>query len=803
MKKSKKSRKTNQQLNDPFFARESEKYGNPIPSREYILQYLESVGGPLKFKAIQHHFALFEPEQEIALTRRLAAMERDGQIHRDKKSAYGVVDKLDLLAGKVLGHKDGYGFFVADNKSADLANKAQMDWLISAREMRKVFPGERVLVRAKKQHSDGRIEAQIVEVLQSEQPLQIVGRFYRESGIAFVTPQDPRIAQDILIPPDDPMLVQPGQVVVVQITTRPTYRSKAVGHLAQVLGDYLQPGMEIKIAINQFAIRHEWSSEIHNQLQQLPLQVEEKDLAGRVDLRHLPLITIDGKDARDFDDAVYCQPTESGGWKLWVAIADVSHYIKPHSPLDEEAKLRGTSVYFPNAVVPMLPEQISNGLCSLKPEVDRLCMVCEMTLTAKGVVQRSKFYSAVMHSKARMTYDKVWKILQGDSHLRKQHQSILESIEQLYALFKARNQLKQARGAINFETTETQIIFNKNKKIEKIIPLIRNDAHKIIEECMICANVAAAKFFIKHKVPGVYRTHQGPTEKKLQVLQNYLRSLGLFIATGNKVKPQAYQQLMQEIEGRADAENIQIMMLRSMNQAEYSPDNLGHFGLAFDAYTHFTSPIRRYPDLLVHRIIKQVISTDQSTKAVKNNQQKNIYDKNQLAKICQQNSASERNADMASRDVIDWLKCEYMLAHIGNKYQGTVSSITNFGLFVRLHDVHVEGLIHVTELGHEYFHYDNNQQQMRGEKTGLTFCIGDELMIEVVEVNIEQRKIDFTLLKVISSSKPARVAKSEREKLYARAKRKVQKPPANKNKNRKKAKAKVMTSSKKTKSKRR
>lgn len=753
--------------NDPHFKRESEKYENPIPSREFILELLENAGGPLKFKAIQHNLGLYDIEQEVALSRRLRAMERDGQLHCDRRGAYGVVDKMNLVAGKILGHRDGFGFFAPDS--------GEPDWYVSAREMRRVFPGERVLVREKKRHNDGRIEAGIVEILENDEPLQIVGRFYRESGINFVSPEDSRIAQDILIPPDDPLRVEEGQVVVVHIVTRPTFRSKAVGTVAQILGDYLAPGMEIEIAIAQYGIRNQWNNQIHDQLQKLPLEVEQADLAGRVDLRDLPLITIDGEDARDFDDAVFCRPVDGGGWTLWVAIADVSHYVKPASPLDEEASLRGNSVYFPNSVVPMLPEQVSNGLCSLKPKVDRLCMVCEMKLDAKGIVRDSQFYPAVMHSKARMTYTKVWDILQGDEDLCREYQSLIDPINHLHQLYQARVKFKKRRGAIDFETTETRIVFNDKRKIEKIVPVVRNDAHKIIEECMICANVAAAQFFNSQKVPGLFRVHLGPKEKKLEVFRNYLGELGLFITGGAEPKPAVFRQLLEEIEHRADAENIQIMLLRSMSQAEYSPHNEGHFGLAFDEYTHFTSPIRRYPDLIVHRIIKALVAKQSLMSKDDKNKVLAKYNIPELVRVGAASSQTERNADMATRDVVDWLKCEYMQSHIGNQYSGVVSSVTNFGVFVRLDNVYVEGLIHVTELGNDYYQFDAGHQRMVGERTRQTFALGDQVQVEVINVDIELRNIDFSLVSRLADGEQPAGQKSEREKLYARARVKAMK----------------------------
>ena len=750
---------------DPHYKRESEKYSNPIPSREYIGEFLENAGGPLKFKAIQNGLGLFDDQEIVGLERRLNAMVRDGQIHCDRKRAYGVINKLDLVKGTVLGHKDGFGFFTPESGGKD--------WFISAREMRRVFPGEKVLVREKGLHRDGKKEAGIVEVLEGEQPFQIVGRYHIQNGFTFVTPEDPRISQDILIPPNDPLKAKDDQVVVIQLTIRPTFKSKAVGRVVEVLGDYLAPGMEIEIAIAQYGIRNTWTDQIHDQLKKLPTTVQESELKGRIDLRDLPLITIDGEDARDFDDAVYCVPKRLGGWKLYVAIADVSHYVKPDSPLDEEAVKRGNSVYFPNSVVPMLPEQVSNGLCSLKPKVDRLCMVCEINIGRDGKPGRSKFYPAVMHSKARMTYNKVWSILEKDESLCQEYKSLVKPINDLHDLYKARIKRKKLRGAIEFETIETQIQFNDNKKIEKIVPVIRNDAHKLIEECMICANVAAAQFFIKKKLPGMYRVHLGPKEKKLEVLRSYLAELGLFIAGGSEPDPEVFRKFLEQIQERPDAENIQIMLLRSMSQAVYSPINEGHFGLAFDAYTHFTSPIRRYPDLVVHRIIKSMVAKDELQSAEDRKAVKKYYSVEKLAAIGNANSITERNADMATRDVMDWLKCEYMQSHIGMKYTGEVSSITNFGLFVRLNEVYVEGLVHVTELGNDYFHYDHARQKMLGEKTGKSFSIGDEIEIEVASVDIDLRRIDFSLVAQGKSSGGKKKV-SEREKLYANAKKKSQ-----------------------------
>jgi ribonuclease R len=749
---------SNQTPKDPHFQREAQKYENPIPSREFILDFLTHHKGPARFPELAEGLNLSSDEDLVALSRRLKAMERDGQILRNRKGAYAPVKKLDLATGRIFAHKDGFGFFTPDDGGDD--------WFVSPREMRKVFHGERVVCRPRGYDSRGRIDAKIVEILDLEQPIQIVGRFYEESGIAFVKPNDQRFTQDILISPGLSAGAKPGQVVVARITTRPTEKVQPVGAVVQVLGDYLAPGMEIDIAIHNYGIRREWPDAVMDELRQLAPEVAEEDKRDRVDLRHLPLVTIDGEDARDFDDAVYCEWKESGGWRLWVAIADVSHYVRPGSALDQEASLRGNSVYFPEYVVPMLPEQISNGLCSLNPKVDRLCMVCEVTISAKGKISGYKFYPAVMHSKARLTYTKVWQILQGDPELCQEYAELVPHLEELYALYKARAVERQKRGAIEFETTETRIVFNENRKIEKVVPLVRNDAHRIIEECMICANVAAARFFLKAKMPGLYRVHEGPSEKKLEDLRSYLAEHGLFLFGGDKPEPRHFSELLKGVAHRPDAEQIQTMLLRSMSQAVYSPDNLGHFGLAFKAYTHFTSPIRRYPDLIVHRLIKSQLAKEAKPYPLMGAQ---TYSYEQLAQLGEACSATERNADMATREVVDWLKCEFMSAHIGSQYEGEVVAVTNFGMFVRIPEFHIDGLVHVTSLGQDYFHFDRATQSLVGESSGVVFQLGDKVKIEVANVDLEDRKIDFELIE-FSSNKVTR-KRSEREKLYLRAKK--------------------------------
>ncbi|WP_144393741.1 ribonuclease R [Pleionea sediminis] len=745
---------------DPHFKRESSKYENPIPSREFILDFLKQHTGPARFPEIMEGLGLVEENDLVALSRRLKAMERDGQVLRNRKGAYAPIDKLDLTKGKILAHKDGFGFFTPDSGGDD--------WFVSPREMRKVFHGERVVCRSKGYDSRGRVEAKIVEILESEDPIQIVGRYFEESGVSFVKPNDQRFAQDILIQPGMSAGAEQGQVVVARITTRPSDKSQPVGAVVQVLGEYLAPGMEIEVAIHNYGIRRDWPDDVLNEIQHLSPEVAEKDKRNRVDLRHLPLVTIDGEDARDFDDAVYCEWKDSGGWRLWVAIADVSHYVQTGSALDNEGKQRGNSVYFPEYVVPMLPEQISNGLCSLNPHVDRLCMVCEATISEKGKLSGYKFYPAVMHSKARLTYNKVWSILNGDESLRAEYAELVPHLEELYDLYKVRAKERQKRGAIEFETTETQIVFNEDRKIDRVVPVVRNDAHRIIEECMICANIAAARYFLKHKTPGMFRVHEGPTEKKLEDLRSYLSEMGIFLFGGDSPEPKDYSEVLKAASERPDAEQIQVMLLRSMNQAVYTPDNEGHFGLAFNAYTHFTSPIRRYPDLIVHRLIKNHLKKSDKKLSYSGAES---YSHEALVQAGETCSATERNADMATREVVDWLKCEFMSSHIGHQYDGEVVAITSFGMFVRIPEFHIDGLVHISSLGQDYFHYQAGKQRLVGEASGVSYRLGDSVRIEVSSVDLEDRKIDFELI----SSKQSKKVKplSEREKLYARAKQKV------------------------------
>lgn len=737
---------------DPYAAREANKYDNPIPSREYILELLEQASGPLNRNQLNRALQLSDYDQVEALRRRLRAMERDGQIMRNRKGAYCSVDKLDFIRGKISAHRDGYGFLIPDEGGEDL--------YLSAKQMSVVFDGDEVLCQGSGFDHRGKREGKIVEVL-VRNTQQVVGRYCYSKGQSYVTPDNVRINHDIFVPFEDTLDAQPGQYVMVEVTEQPEWRKHPVGRVTEVLGEHMAPGMEIDVAIRAHDIPHEWPEAVISEAQALAAEPSEKDKKGRVDIRHLPLVTIDGEDARDFDDAVFCQAKRSGGWRLWVAIADVSHYVKVGSALDEEAQQRGNSVYFPERVVPMLPEALSNGLCSLKPAVDRLCMVCEMTISASGKLSGYQFYEGVMHSHARLTYTKVAGILDGDVELRAEYKNLVPHLEQLHTLYKALRKARDQRGAIEFETTETRIVFGKGRKIEDIVPVVRNDAHKLIEECMLMANVATARFFDKHELPALYRVHEGPTEQKLEGLRQYLGELGLDLGGGDEPDPNDYQDVLAQVAERPDAHVVQTMLLRSMRQAVYQPDNQGHFGLHYPAYTHFTSPIRRYPDLLVHRGIRHVIRSDMASKQVRRVEgvkplsKKKIYpyDLERLLAFGEQCSMTERRADDAIREVVAWLKCEYLQDRVGEVFEGVITAVTSFGLFVELSGIYVEGLVHVSSLDRDYYQFDAVKQRLIGERSRKVFHLGDSITVQVVRVSLDDKKIDLEVVGGQSASR--------------------------------------------------
>lgn len=738
-------------IKDPHAEREALKYSNPIPSREVILALLDESTGPLPREVIGEKLGLRDEESLEALRRRLIAMVRDGQIVGNRKGGFGRIDRMNLVRGRVQGHRDGYGFVVTGDGSEDI--------YLSNRQMRRVFDGDEVLVRLGERGFRGRQEGSVVEVL-ARNTRQLVGRYQVERGIHYVRPDNPRVVQDIIVPAEQTMNAKPGQLVMVDIIEYPQRDNLAIGGIVEVLGDHLAPGMEIDVAIRSHGIPHVWPDEVQQQARHLPSEVLEQDKAGRFDLRQLPLVTIDGEDARDFDDAVYCETKKGGGWRLYVAIADVSHYVQTGSALDKEAALRGNSVYFPDFVVPMLPEALSNGLCSLNPNVDRLCMVCEIVISTAGRITGYQFYEAVMHSHARLTYTQVGEVIaernKPRSGARQQFHQVVPQLDNLHDLYLTLRAAREQRGAIDFETQETRILFDEQRKIKKIVPVQRNDAHKLIEECMLAANVCAAKFLDRLQVPALYRVHEGPKEQKLELLREYLAGLGLGLRKRQQVTPQDYQEVLQATAGRPDAHLIQTTMLRSMNQAVYQPDNKGHFGLAYDAYAHFTSPIRRYPDLLVHRAIRSVIHSRTESKNVKRHPEATIlpqqvlypYSVDDMLVLGEQSSVTERRADEATRDVVSWLKCEYLQDRVGDVFDGVVSSVVSFGLFVELKDLYIDGLVHITALPQDYYVHEPAQGRLVGERTRKVFALGDELSVKVVSVNLDERKIDFEIVQV-------------------------------------------------------
>jgi ribonuclease R len=711
---------------DPFIVREQEKYGQAMPSREFILQHLEERGMPLTLEELCAEWQL-ESDWEIeALSRRLRAMERDGQLIRNRREGYGPVAKMNLVTGRVIGHPEGHGFLIPDEGGDSL--------FLSPRQMRKLLHGDRAVARVIGVDYRGRREGAVVEVIERNTET-VVGRFCEERGVCFIIPDNKRINQDIIVPADGRGEAQAGQIVIVELIEQPSAQNRPLGRVREVLGEHMAPGMEVRIAIASHGIPVEWPEAVAKEAGQYGEAVPESAKQGRWDLRATPLVTIDGITARDFDDAVHCE-RRGNNWRLLVAIADVSWYVRPGTALDREARKRGNSVYFPDRAIPMLPEALSNGLCSLNPEVDRLCLVCEITLNAEGRIVRSRFAEAVMRSHARLTYDTVAAIVADrDPRVRAEYAGMVPHLDRLHELYQLLRATREQRGAMDFDTQETVIEYSAERKIERILPTERNDAHRLIEECMIAANVAAARFLQRQKIPGLYRIHAGPTEDRLNKLRAFLGKLGLGLSGGEKPSPLDYTRLLERVRDRPDAHLIQTVMLRSLAQAVYSPGNIGHFGLALDAYAHFTSPIRRYPDLQVHRAIRHVLKGGKPADFP--------YNHAELVSLGEHCSMTERRADEAVRDAVEWLKCEYMLDKVGQVFDGIITAVTAFGLFVELRGAFVEGLVHVTALRNDYYHFDPIGHRLRGERSGQVYRLGDRLTVRVARVDLDERKIDF------------------------------------------------------------
>jgi len=748
---------------DPHHKREAKKYGRPIPSRELMLEVMEKNRRPIGFRELARKLGIDDPKDLGPMKYRLRAMERDGQILFNRSKKYVPVAKADLIAGRVQGHRDGFGFLIPDDGSDDL--------YLHAKQIRKVLHGDRVLCSVTGIDRKGRREGTIVEILERKTE-SVVGRYFVESGVGFVTPDNSRMTRNILIPTGNGGGAEDGQIVVARIIEYPTARRQPIGKVIETLGDHMAPGMEIDIALRSHDLPHTWPADTITESQALNDEVLEEDKKNRVDLRKMPLVTIDGEDSRDFDDAVYCEKDKKGNWKLTVAIADVSHYVPIGSALDQEAWNRGTSVYFPAEVIPMLPEKISNGLCSLNPGVDRLCMVCEATIDTTGEVIDYQFMNAIMHSAARLTYTKMAAIVvDNDADLRKKYARIVDHLDDLYKLYHVLRKRRTERGSIDFETTETRIIFGENRKIESIQPTVRNDAHKLIEECMVTANMCAARFLKKHKMPALHRAHDGPKTEKLTKVREFLNGLGLSLGGGDNPQSKDYATLLDSVKGRPDAHLIQKVLLRSISRAQYAPvdpkhpEKTRHFGLSRQDYAHFTSPIRRYPDLLAHRAIRHVLAHTTEPQGKKNKFLKHAiqsvpkstartapsksyhYDYAEMKALGEHCSMCEQRADDASRDVMSWLKAEYMQDKIGEQFSGIISTVTSFGLFVELNDIYVEGLVHVTELKSDYYHFDAVKHMMKGEHSGKIYRLGDPIEIVVARVVLDERKIDFVLPK--------------------------------------------------------
>ncbi|CDI01707.1 RNase R, 3'-5' exoribonuclease [Candidatus Competibacter denitrificans Run_A_D11] len=714
---------------DPFLNREQEKYGRPSPSREFILHYLEERGMPLTLGELCAEWGISDSWEVEALSRRLRAMERDGQLIRNRREGYGSVAKMNLVPGRVIGHPEGHGFLIPDAGGDNL--------FLSPRQMRKLLHGDRAVARVIGVDYRGRREGAVVEVLERNTEI-VVGRFCEERGAFFIVPDNKRINQDIMVPADGRGEARAGQIVIAELIEQPSSQSRPLGRIKEVLGEHMAPGMEVRIAIASHGIPIDWPDAVLAEVSHYGDTVPDDARQGRWDLREIPLVTIDGITARDFDDAVYCEQ-RGANWRLLVAIADVSWYVQPGTALDQEARKRGNSVYFPDRAIPMLPEVLSNGLCSLNPAVDRLCMVCEMAFNAEGRMIRSRFAEAVMRSQARLTYDTAAAIVADrDPHVRKEYAALVPHLDRLQTLYQVLKAAREQRGAMDFDTQETVIEYGADRKIERILPTERNDAHRLIEECMIAANVAAARFLQRNKIPGLYRIHEGPTEERLKKLRAFLGELGLGLSGGEKPTPRDYTRVLEGVKGRADAHLIQTVMLRSLAQATYSPANAGHFGLALEAYAHFTSPIRRYPDLQVHRAIRHILNGGKAADFP--------YTQADLLGLGEHCSMTERRADEATRDAVEWLKCEFMLDKIGQVYDGVITGVTGFGLFVELSGVYVEGLIHVTALRNDYYQFDPVGQRLRGDRSGQIYRLGDSLRVRVVRVDLDERKIDFELI---------------------------------------------------------
>ena len=683
----------------------------PEAARERIVAALERAGAPQTRAELAERLGVARRERR-AHEALLDELERAGTVVQNRAGSLLLARRIAVLVGRIEGHPDGHGFLVRDDGGPTV--------FLQQGEMRQALHGDRAAVRVTGQDSRGRPAGEIVEVLERARR-RIVGRLHAEHGVLRVVPEDRRISQDVLVPRAEVGRARAGEVVSVELIAQPGKHAQPIGRVAEVLGRISDAGIEIEIALRKFDLPFAFSKASLGAARAMPDALRAEDLKARRDLRALAFVTIDGETAKDFDDAVHAV-SEGKGHRLWVAIADVSHYVRHGDALDRDARLRGTSVYFPRRVIPMLPEKLSNGLCSLNPELDRLAMVCEMEIAPRGTVQRYEFYPAVIRSQARLTYDGVWsKLASGRAPA---------PLRSLYDVYRTLHAERERRGAIDFETVETRMEFDARGKLARIVPEPRNDAHRLIEECMLAANVCAGELLAQRGHPALYRVHDVPAPEKVRALRDFLAELGLELPGGERPRPRDYAQLLARMKGRPDFALLQTVLLRSLKQAVYSPANVGHFGLAFDAYVHFTSPIRRYPDLLVHRAVKACLAGRR-------------YEGPDWEALGRETSEAERRADEASRDVENWLKCEFMQAHVGSVFEGAVTGVAAFGLFVTLDAYYVDGLVHISELGRDYFRFDAARHMLLGERTGKRYRLADRMRVKLVRVDLETRKIDL------------------------------------------------------------
>lgn len=771
------SKKTSK--SDPHAAREAAKYERPIPSREFIADHIKRRGQPATYAELLEELKLDDEEMQDALHRRIKAMIRDEQLERLRGGYFWPAGKRTLVEGKVAIEKG------RPPKTWVIPNDGSDRILLSLDDAHAVYAGNRVVVSTIDVKGEQPREGRLTEIIE-QQRIVVTGRFVQEAGFCHVIPHGKEVVQNILIPQGKEQGAEDGMIVVVALERQSTRWTEPLGQVLEVLGSENTPGIEIKAAMYAYGLPHVWPEAISKETSQLTEDVPSSAKRGRLDLRETPLVTIDGEDAKDFDDAVFCEEKRDGGFRLTVAIADVSFYVRPGSALDAEARERGTSVYFPGQVIPMLPEILSNGLCSLKPEVDRLCMVCIMSINNQGKTTRYEFQEGIMRSHARLTYTKVAALLtEGNEKLKEQYAALLPHLQSLHKLYHILKNTREERGAIDFETVETRIIFGKDGKINKIEPVQRNDAHRLIEECMLSANVACARFLKKHKLPGLYRNHEGPPEEKLTDLKVFLNELGLPLGGGKKPQPLDYAALLRSIQKRPDANIIQMVLLRSLSQAVYSKDNLGHFGLAYPAYCHFTSPIRRYPDLLVHRQIRAVLRGQWTEKKIEEANTEAFQES--LVKLGDHTSTTERRADDATRDAVRWLKCQYIQKHLGEEFDGIISGVTRFGFFVELKDIYIDGLVHVTSLRNDYYYFDPIHHHLVGERSGIEYKLGGSVKVKVIRVDIDDRKIDFELIGAPEATgKKQKRSKSEKGRDHKPEAAKNRKNNKNKSKNKSK-----------------